>query len=85
MKKLDSGFRRNDKKWCLSVFSDSTFDVGRSMFDVHFFQYLLSKNNLAHMGEALNQIARASVRTSTYLAPDFSKTLAHSFAVVPVV
>ena len=32
-----------------------------------------------------DQIARASVRTSTYLAPDFSKTLAHSFAVVPVV
>jgi hypothetical protein len=35
------------------IFSHSTFDVGRSMFDVHFFsvlfQSLLGKNNLALM------------------------------------
>ena len=42
----------------------STFDVGRSMFDVHFFQSLLGKNNLALMGE------RAGVRG----ASDYSFT-----------
>jgi hypothetical protein len=32
------------------IFSHSPFDVGRSMFDVHFFQSIPGKNNLALMG-----------------------------------
>ena len=34
---------------CFFIFSHSPFDVGRSMFDVHFFQSYLGKNNLALM------------------------------------
>jgi len=36
-------------KLCFFMFFHSTFDVGRSMFDVHFFQSVLGKNNLALM------------------------------------
>ena len=32
---------------CFLIFSHSTFDVGRSMFDVHLFHSLLGKSNLA--------------------------------------
>ncbi len=35
---------------CFFIFSHSTFDVGRLMFDVHFFQSLLGKNNLVLKG-----------------------------------
>ena len=34
---------------CFFIFSYSTLDVGRSMFDVHFFQSVLGKNSLALM------------------------------------
>jgi len=40
--------------FCPFIFSHSAFDVGRSMFDVHFFQSILGKNNLAHMGGGLS-------------------------------
>jgi len=38
-------------KLCFFIFSHSAFDVGRSMFDVHFFQSVLGKNNLALMAQ----------------------------------
>ena len=38
---------------CFFIFSHSMFDVGRSMFDVHCFQSVLGKNNLAVMILAL--------------------------------
>jgi hypothetical protein len=41
--------------FCFFIFPHSTFDVGRSMFDVHLFQSLLGKNNLALMGGCLGQ------------------------------
>ena len=34
---------------CFFIFPHSTFDVGRSMFDVHLFHSLIGKNNLALM------------------------------------
>jgi hypothetical protein len=45
-----SGFRVVGSVFLVLFFSfHSKFDVGRSMFDVHFFQSLLGENNLALM------------------------------------
>jgi hypothetical protein len=44
-------YRTFNGYFCFLICPHSTFDVGRSMFDVHLFQSLLGKNNLALMGQ----------------------------------
>ena len=53
-KKTGSGLhsRALNDYFCFFIFSHSTFDVGRSMFDVRFFQFFPHKNKLALMGLA---------------------------------
>ena len=41
--KTNIQYRTFNSYFCFFIFSHSTFDVGRSMFDVHFFQSLLGK------------------------------------------
>jgi len=49
-----------NKDFCFFIFSHSKFDVGRSMFDVHFFKLTFfsprRKNNLALMARTPFQI-----------------------------
>jgi hypothetical protein len=43
-------FRSDTNELFCFLYFHSIFDVGRSMFDVHFFQSVLGKNNLALIG-----------------------------------
>jgi hypothetical protein len=50
MKKTNIQYQTFNGYFCFFIFPHSTFDVGGSMFDVHLFQSLQGKNNLALMG-----------------------------------